>query len=94
MKKLLAVALACLLSACSQGLQGTYRDEMGVSAYTFQRDGSATVEVAGVSRQASYVREGDVVRIALPGDAPSLDFTLGADGSLTGPMGVRLLRTE
>jgi len=36
MKKIIAVAIAVLLSACGSGLDGTYKDQMGVSSYTFK----------------------------------------------------------
>ncbi|WP_305804651.1 hypothetical protein [Stenotrophomonas sp. YIM B06876] len=90
MKKLLAIALLCLLSACSQGIKGVYADDMGATRYTFQSDGRLGIEVMGVQQYASYTRDGDRLEIALAGHGASLGFTINPDGSLTGPMGVRL----
>ena len=51
MKKLLIVALATLLVACSQGLDGTWDDGMGMVSYTFAADGRASVEMLGKVQQ-------------------------------------------
>lgn len=90
MKKGLAIALVLALAGCSQGLDGIYRDAMGVSSYRFQRDGRVSIDVAGVQRQARYQREGDTLRIFLTEAEPALEFSLAPDGSLSGPLGVRL----
>ena len=91
MKKLLIVALATLLAACSQGLSGTWDDGMGMVRYTFESDGKVTVEMLGKAQQTRYTRDGNMLKVAVPGtEAESVDFTINEDGSLQGPMGVRL----
>ena len=91
MKKLLIVALATLLTACSQGLSGTWNDGAGMLSYTFDSDGKVTVEMLGKSQQTRYTRDGNMLKVAVPGtEAESVDFTINEDGSLQGPMGVRL----
>ena len=91
MKKLLIVALATLLAACSQGLSGTWNDGLGMVSYTFESDGKVTVEMLGKAQQTRYTRDGNTVKVAAPGaEAESVDFTVNEDGSLQGPMGVRL----
>ncbi|MGE8232871.1 MAG: hypothetical protein ACN6OR_05755 [Stenotrophomonas sp.] len=95
MKKLLIVALATLLVACSQGLDGTWDDGMGMVSYTFAADGRASVEMLGKVQQTRYVREGDSLQVVVPGtEAETVDFTIGEDGSLQGPMGVRLQKRK
>ncbi|MGV8961336.1 MAG: hypothetical protein ACOH1V_13305 [Stenotrophomonas sp.] len=94
MKKLLAIALLCLLSACSQGLNGVYRDDMGITRYTFQSDGKLDIELMGMQQHGTYTREGDALKIALPEHGAALVFTINKDGSLTGPMGVRLRKQK
>ncbi|WP_296245944.1 DUF5640 domain-containing protein [uncultured Stenotrophomonas sp.] len=91
MKKLLIVALATLLAACSQGLSGTWNDGMGMVSYTFDSDGKVTVETLGKAQQSRYTRDGNTLKVAVPGsEAQSVEFTINEDGSLQGPMGVRL----
>ena len=90
MRKYLLVAVLCLLSACSSGINGTYSDAMGVTKYTFSSGRKVTIEALGISQETSYVRDGDTVKVALPQKGASLDFTVGEDGALTGPLGIRL----
>ncbi|KRG87450.1 hypothetical protein ABB34_04855 [Stenotrophomonas daejeonensis] len=90
MRKYLLVAALCLLSACGHGIDGTYTDAMGVAKYTFTSGGKVTIEAMGISQETSYVREGDTLKVALPQKGASLDFTVGEDGALTGPLGIRL----
>lgn len=95
MKNLLIVALATLLTACSQGLSGTWNDDVGMLSYTFDSDGKVTVEMPGKSQQTHYTRDGNMLKVAVPGaEAESVDFTINEDGSLQGPMGVRLHKQE
>lgn len=90
MRTYLLAAMLCLLPACGSGIDGTYSDAMGVARYTFASDGKVTIEAMGLAQETAYVRDGDTVKIALPQKGASLDFTVGKDGALTGPMGVRL----
>ena len=91
MRKLLIVALATLLAACSQGLSGTWNDGVGMVSYTFDSDGKVTVEMLGKTQQTRYTIDGNTLKVAVPGtEAESVDFTINEDGSLQGPMGVRL----
>ena len=94
MKKWLAIALVLSLAACGKSLSGAYGDAMGVSTYRFQSDGSLVIDVAGVQQQARYSREGNVLQIALPDSDTTLQFSLNQDGSLSGPMGVHLIKLE
>lgn len=91
MKKMLIVALVTLLTACSQGLSGTWNDGVGMVSYTFDSDGNVTVEVLGKTQQTRYTLDGNTLKVAVPGnEAESVDFSINEDGSLQGPMGVRL----
>ena len=95
MKKLLIVVLAALLAACSQGLSGTWSDSMGMVSYTFASDGKVTVEMLGKSQQSLYTRDGDMLKVQVPdSNGEALEFTVNQDGSLQGPMGVRLQKQE
>jgi hypothetical protein len=80
MKKLFGVALLCLLSACSQGLNGTYGDQLGITRYAFQSNGEVTV--------------GQSLKVQLPQGNAQLNFTIKEDGSLEGPMGIVLEKVE
>ncbi len=90
MKKLLIVVLLALLAGCGRGLEGTYSDQLGMARYTFADDGKVTVEVLGSSAQATYTRDKERVLLAVPDAAAPLEFTVQEDGSLLGPLGVRL----
>ncbi|MNM88265.1 hypothetical protein D3C81_1004730 [compost metagenome] len=91
MRKWLIVALVMLLAACNQGPRGTYSDSAQLLRYTFEADGKASVSVLGQVQQALYVRDGDTVTVRVPGsDGAPVAFTVNKDGSLQGPMGVRL----
>lgn len=92
MRKYLLAAALCLLSACSHGIDGTYTDAMGVTRYTFTSGGKVTIEAMGLSQETRYVREGDTLKVTLPQKGASLDFSVGEDGTLTGPLGIRLER--
>ncbi|WP_145974306.1 hypothetical protein [Stenotrophomonas pictorum] len=94
MKKLFGVALLCLLSACSQGLNGTYGDQLGITRYAFQSNGEVTVEAMGVSQKMSYERDGQSLKVQLPQGNAQLNFTIKEDGSLEGPMGIVLEKVE
>jgi hypothetical protein len=94
MKKLLGLALLCLLSACSQGVNGTYGDEMGITRYAFQSNGEVTVEAMGVSQKMRYERDGQTLKLQLPKGDATLNFTIKEDGSLEGPMGIVLEKVE
>lgn len=94
MKKLLGVALLCLLSACGQGMSGTYGDQLGITRYVFQSNGEVTVEAMGVSQTMRYARDGQSLKLQLPQGGTALDFTLKEDGSLEGPMGLILAKIE
>ncbi len=95
MKKIVVLVLVLLLAACSNGLSGTYADSMGMIQYTFDKKGTVTVEMLGKSQQTTYVREKDLLKVKVPGTASeAVDFTINEDGSLQGPMGVRLEKQD
>ena len=94
MKKYLLAAAFLLLSACSHGISGVYADAMGVSRYSFKSDGNVTITVMGASHETRYVRDGDTLKVAVPETGVSLDFTIENDGSLRGPLGMRLHKVD
>ncbi|MCL7713274.1 hypothetical protein [Stenotrophomonas mori] len=94
MKKYLFVALPCLLAACSPGVSGVYTDSMGVTRYHFAAAGTVRIEAMGIAQETTYVRDRDTLRVALPQKAHALEFTIGADGALTGPLGIRLEKAD
>ncbi|MGE8288878.1 MAG: hypothetical protein ACN6RG_13015 [Stenotrophomonas sp.] len=95
MKKAWGLVLVLLLSACGAGLDGTYADALGMATYTFGRDGKVAIKVMGQSQETTYVRDKDTLRIAVPGQPDAtLELVVNADGSLQGPMGMRLAKVE
>ncbi len=95
MRKIAILVLVLLLAACGKGLNGTYADSMGMIHYTFDRDGTVTVEMLGKAQQTTYVREKDTLKVKVPGtESEAVDFTINQDGSLQGPLGVRLEKQD
>lgn len=87
--------LTLLLAACGGGLQGTYEDPMGMSAYTFHSGGRVVLSspLAGVERELKYEVDGDKVRVMLSEDNDAtLVFTRIDEDTLSGPLDTRYKR--
>src|SRR5438093_13367895 len=86
------VAVGLLIAACGGSkLDGTYTDEMGLTNYRFTSGGKVYMSVMGIETELNYEVDGNKVKIGAP-QGGNLIFTLLADGALSGPMGVRLVR--
>lgn len=91
------VWLALLLAACGGGLEGTFEDEMGMSAYTFHGDGRVVLSspLSGVERELDYEVDGDKVRVMLSEDNDAtLVFTRVDEDTLSGPLNTRYKRKQ
>jgi hypothetical protein len=75
------------LTACSNGLEGTYADSAGVTSYEFHRDGRVDISVLGAVVSGRYEVEKDRVLITAP--QGTVVFIRKNDG-LEGPMGLQL----
>ena len=92
MRKCCALVLSGLflvLGACAQPPRGAWTDEAGAGRYVFGDDGQVSISLAGAQHQGRYTRQDERVRIELA-TGSVLEFQLQDDGSLLGPMGVRL----
>lgn len=98
MKTTMAMAtLALLLAACGGGFKGTFEDEMGLSAYTFDAGGRVVLSspVAGVERELSYEIDGDRIRVRLSKDNDAVLVLTRVDAdTLSGPLGTRYQRRD
>jgi len=83
-----AGALACLLAACGQNLNGVYKDDLGLQKYEFQGNGTVYVSTMGVTREAAYTVEDKKVKITKDGD--TVIYDLNDDGTIKGPLGMTL----
>jgi hypothetical protein len=77
------VAIACTV-ACG-GVQGTYADTTGAISLVLKSGGNATFTFAGQTGNCTYTSSGSTVALTCPGQAGAVNFTLGSDGTLTGP---------
>ena len=92
MKKCLVIFCTILLAACGQSLNGTYADASGVVEYTFESGGKVTTKTMGMEAELKYEVDGKKVKFLTPGGA--LVYTLQDDGSMAGPMGLKLIKKK
>ncbi|WP_180682985.1 hypothetical protein [Tepidicella baoligensis] len=86
----LAAVMSAGLVACSSGLEGSYEDPMGVTRYTFQSNGKVLIRLMGTEVEMTYEKDGDKIKVGTP--EGRVVMTLLDDGSIQGPMGVKLTR--
>jgi len=92
MRKLLLVFAVLLLSACGSKVDGTYSDPSGIMSYTFNSNGKMIQSTMGVQVEMKYEVEGDKVKLITPGG--NLILSLLDDGSIQGPMGIKLTKKK
>lgn len=93
MQKLgLALAMAVLLAACGSSVEGTYADEAGVTRDTFKSNGKVSLNTMGVETELDYSEEDGKVKLGSPQGA--LVMSILEDGSLQGPMGIKLVKQK
>ncbi|HET8711596.1 MAG TPA: hypothetical protein VFM32_09480 [Spongiibacteraceae bacterium] len=92
MKKLILVALVAFLSACGPRLSGTYSDSLGLTSLTFKSGGKVAMQTMGVETETGYEIEDGQVKIG--GDKAKMVLKLLEDGSLQGPLGMKLVKHE
>ncbi|HEX4880461.1 MAG TPA: hypothetical protein VFV39_11490 [Limnobacter sp.] len=85
---LLVLTGVLALAACGKGLNGVYKDELGIQKYEFQRDGTVYVSTMGVTKEATYLVEDGKVKISSDGDTTI--YALNEDGTIKGPLGMTL----
>ncbi|HRO62779.1 hypothetical protein [Thermomonas sp.] len=91
LKLALVALLVTLLSACGDGMTGTYTGGLAEDqVLTFHGNGKATQETAGMEVQLEYEVDGDRIKLRNP-DQPGTTLVLtrkDADTLTGGPMGV------
>ncbi len=91
MKNPLILSTCLFLAACGGSpVDGTYSDEMGVTKYTFKDDDKVYLSVMGTETELKYSVDDGKVKI--DGPQGNMIFTLNEDGSLQGPMGMKLTK--
>lgn len=88
MKNLFILSACLFLTACGSPVDGTYSDEMGMTSYTFKDDDKVYVSLMGNETELEY--EVDDGKVKITGPEGNMVFTLNEDGSLQGPMGMKL----
>ena len=90
---LLALVLAAsTIAACGSGIEGSYADSLGVSRYTFNSNGKMLMSTMGTEVELKYEVDGDKIKLQAP--QGTLVLTLLKDGSIQGPMGMKLIRQD
>jgi len=84
--------LFLLLTVCSSCLSGTYEDKNGLISFEFKSGNEVYLTTLGNTIATKYRIDGDKVLI---GDSDTKHvFTILEDGTLQGPMGMRLIKKE
>lgn len=91
-RRVLLVTLSVWLVACSSGIEGTYEDPTGLTRYTFQADGKVRMGMLGTEVEMTYEKEGNEIKVGTP--QGRVVMTLQEDGTIQGPMGVKLTRKQ
>ena len=94
-RKAILAAVVLLLSACGDGVSGTYEDSMGLTRLRFESGGTVvqSSELGGVERKMRYEVEGDRIRVRHPDvEGAALVLTRLDGNTLSGPMGVTYKR--
>lgn len=91
-KKLFLLSAALLLSACGSKVDGTYEDKAKMISYTFSNGKMTKSQNGKVELEVAYEIDGNNVKIITP--QGSLVMTLLEDGSIQGPMGIKLTKQK
>ena len=86
-----------LLSACGNGLRGTYEDEMELTRLRFDGRGKVvqSSDIGGIELQMRYEMDGDRIRMRHPDvEGAALVLTRVDENTLSGPMGVTYRRVS
>lgn len=89
MKRILLMLAMLLLTACGSGIEGTYSDPTGVAKYEFESGGKVYMSLLGVKTEQKYVVDGKHIKIITASGNTQI-FTRLEDGSLEGPLGIKL----
>ncbi len=84
------LSMILLLSACGASLDGTYTDPNGMLSYTFKSGGKLYESAMGMEIELNYQMDGKKIKIMSP--QGNLILTLLDDGSIQGPMGIKLTK--
>ncbi len=84
----LVFGLVLTLAACGKGLDGVYKDNLGLQKYEFLSDGTVYVSTMGVIQEGSYKLDDNKVKITIEGE--TVIFDLNPDGSIEGALGMTL----
>ncbi|MCC6302286.1 MAG: hypothetical protein IT489_05740 [Gammaproteobacteria bacterium] len=88
----IALLSTLTLAACGSKLSGEYSDPDGMVSYHFESGGRVYVSAMGNETELKYAVNDRKVRIEMPEGNQIL--TLLDDGSLQGPMGMKLVKKK
>lgn len=84
--------LALFLVGCGGGLEGRYTDEMGMSSYTFNSNGTVSIGAMGMESEVPYRVEDGKVKIGTR--EGSMVLGIIDDETLEGPLGLKLKKKK
>lgn len=88
MKRMLCLIGTVILTGCGGGIDGTYKDAIGMTSYTFDSGGKVTVEAMGTASELEYRVEDGKVKIG--SEQGSVVMKIIDEATLEGPMGLTL----
>ncbi len=92
MKTTGALLAVLAFAGCGSGMDGTWTDPLGTMTYTFEGGRKVYVSVMGMQTELEYEVSGKRVKIVSPQGNQVL--TRLDDGSLQGPLGLKLVRRK
>ena len=92
MKNLYLILSICLLAACGKGFSGKYVDGSGMMSYDFKSNGKVIYSAMGINIESDFEVKGKDLKLNMQG--AKMILHIEQDGSIKGPMGIKLIKTD
>jgi hypothetical protein len=89
------LVVALFIAGCDKGPSGTYKLDGPIPMGIEFKSGKAIFSMAGEThKESDYTVSGDKVNIAKDPDGQAVSLTINSDGSLTGPNGLKFVKSK